>query len=369
MQFTVNQATITKPLQLLSSVVDRRSALPILTHIRLQISQGQLTMTTTDMELEMIGQLKVTAEQEGDITVPARKLLDICRALPAGAEIHFTLSKEKALLRAGRSRFNLTTLPSDSFPASEGMQYRHQLSIAQGELKGLLDQTSFAMASEDVRHYLNGLLLEKKATKLHAIATDGHRLAHSDITLSDADTDDYRILLPRKTINELSRLLENDDSPVTISANQQQVMIALPDNQLQLTSKLIDGEFPDYQRVIPVNGDKTVIVERETLRQALSRVAILSHDRHRSLCIQLSEHLLTATVVNQEQESAEEEIIIDYASQPLEIAFNNAYLLDLLNAMPDNEVQLTFSDGNSSVLITPAVAQPTRQYVVMPIRL
>ena len=367
MQFTVSQETIVRPLQLVCSIVERRVTLPILSTILLKAHGSQLTMTSTDMELEMIATLPVAVEQEGKTTVSARKFLDICRALPSNATISFQAKDNKALVKAGKSRFSLSTLPSEDFPDSEGANYIDEISLPQSALKSLLDETSFAMASQDVRYYLNGLLLEREDAALRAIATDGHRLALGSLTTSNTAKEKTNVIVPRKAILELGRLLNDSEESVTVAFSNQQIKIELPD--LHFTSKLIDGQFPNYQRVIPVGGDKEVIAERDMLKQALSRAAILSSDKHRSVRINLETNLFKATVVNQEQESAEEEISVDYTGSPLEIAFNNAYLLDLLNAMPDQKVKMTFSDDNSSVLITPFDEKLDRQYVVMPMRL
>jgi DNA polymerase-3 subunit beta len=367
MQFTVSQETIVRPLQLVCSIVERRATLPILSTILLKAHGTQLTMTSTDMELEMIATLPVAVEQEGKTTVSARKFLDICRALPSNAAISFKSKDGKALVKAGKSRFSLSTLPSEDFPDSEGANYTDEISLPQSALKSLLDETSFAMASQDVRYYLNGLLLERDDAALRAVATDGHRLALGSLITSKKAQEKTNVIVPRKAILELGRLLNDSEDNVTVAFSNQQIKVELPD--LHFTSKLIDGQFPNYQRVIPVGGDKEVVAERDMLKQALSRAAILSSDKHRSVRINLDTNLFKATVVNQEQESAEEEISVEYSGSPLEIAFNNAYLLDLLNAMPDQKVKMTFSDNNSSVLITPFDEKLDRQYVVMPMRL
>lgn len=367
MQFTVSQEAIVRPLQLVSSIVERRATLPILSMILLKAQGNQLTMTSTDMELEMIATLPVSVEQEGNTTVSARKFLDICRALPSNASISFTAKDNKAMVKAGKSRFSLATLASEDFPDSEGANYADEISLPQSALKALLDQTSFAMASQDVRYYLNGLLLEREDNVLRAVATDGHRLALGSITSTTAVDEKNSIIVPRKAILELGRLLSDSDENVTVAFSSQQIKVELPD--IHFTSKLIDGQFPNYQRVLPIGGDKEVIAEREQLKQALSRAAILSSDKHRSVRINLESGLFKATVNNQEQESAEEEITIEYDGSSLEIAFNNAYLLDLLNAIPDDKVKMIFTDDNSSVLITPFDEKLDRQYVVMPMRL
>ncbi|HDY84069.1 MAG TPA: DNA polymerase III subunit beta, partial [Methylophaga sp.] len=283
------------------------------------------------------------------------------------ATISFNAQDGKAIVRAGKSRFSLATLPSEDFPDSEGANYVDEISLPQSALKALLDETSFAMASQDVRYYLNGLLLEREGNVLRTVATDGHRLALGSLTTANTITEKSSIIIPRKAIMELGRLLNDSEDNVNIAFSNQQIKVELPD--LHFTSKLIDGQFPNYERVLPLGGDKEVIAERDQLKQALSRAAILSSDKQRSVRINLESGLLKATVINQEQESAEEEISVEYNGAPLEIAFNNAYLLDLLNAIPDDKVRMVFSDENSSALITPADDKLERQYVVMPMRL
>jgi len=367
MQFTVSQETLVRPLQLVCSIVERRATLPILSNVLLRTHGNQLSMTSTDMELEMIATLPVSVEQEGKTTVSARKLLDIVRALPANATISVNAADNKALVKAGKSRFSLATLSSDDFPDSEGANYIDEIALPQSALKSLLDETSFAMASQDVRYYLNGLLLERADTTLKAVATDGHRLALGSLTTANSAAEKTSIIVPRKAIIELGRLLGDTDAEVKLAFSNQQIKVELPD--IHFTSKLIDGQFPNYERVLPLGGDKEVLADRDELKQALSRAAILSNDKHRSVRINLDTDQLKATVTNQEQESAEEEISVDYKGAPLEIAFNNAYLLDLLNAIPDDKVKLLFTDETSSALVTPADPQFERQYVVMPMRL
>lgn len=367
MQFTVSQETIARPLQLVCSIVERRATLPILSTILLHAHGNQLSMTSTDMELEMIATLPVAVEQEGKIAVSARKFFDICRALPSNATISFQAKDNKAIVKAGKSRFSLSTLPSEDFPDSEGANYIDEITLPQSALKALFDETSFAMASQDVRYYLNGLLLEREENILRAVATDGHRLALGTLTTSNSLAEKNSVIVPRKAILELGRLLNDSDDNVTIAFSNQQIKVELAD--LHFTSKLIDGQFPNYERVLPLGGDKEVIADRDLLKQALSRAAILSSDKHRSVRINLESGLFKATVINQEQESAEEEIAVEYEGAALEIAFNNAYLLDLLNAIPDKKVKMIFSDENSSALVTPSDEKLERQYVVMPMRL
>lgn len=367
MQFTVSQESLVKPLQLVCSIVERRATLPILSNILIRTHGQQLSMTSTDMELEMIATLPVAVEEEGKTTVSARKLLDIVRALPSNATISFSAQDSKALVKAGKSRFSLATLPSEDFPDSEGADYQDEITLPQSAFKALLDETSFAMASQDVRYYLNGLLLERESSTLRAVATDGHRLALGSMTTSTEVAEKSSVIVPRKAIIELGRLLSDTEDEVKLAFSNQQIKVEMP--ALHFTTKLIDGQFPNYERVLPLGGDKIVTADRDELKQALSRAAILSNDKHRSVRLNLDEDLLKATVTNQEQETAEEEISVEYKGDALEIAFNNAYLLDLLNAIPDEKVKLIFTDDTSSALVTPVEEKFERQYVVMPMRL
>ncbi len=368
MKFTVPQEILLRPLQLVCSIVERRSTLPILSTVLLKAHDDILSLTSTDMELEIIATLPVKVDEPGTIAIPARKLSDFCRTLQGDAIISLNSKDNKAVVRAGKSRISLATLPSDDFPNSEGADYSDEISLKQADLKALLDETSFAMASQDVRYYLNGLLFEREDDQLRAVATDGHRLAFGSLTADDKTAEKHSIIIPRKAVIELGRLLEDSDTPVKMAFSSQQIKVEL--NNIHFTSKLIDGQFPNYERVIPLSNDndKVVIANRDELRQALSRVAILSSDKQRSVRINLEKSLLKATVTNQEQETAEEELSVDYKGDELEIGFNNGYLLDLLGAIDDQNVTLTFSADGGSLLVTPD-SSDDRQYVVMPMRI
>ena len=367
MQFTVRKETILKPLQLVCSIIERRVTSPILSNILLSTHDTQLSMTSTDMELEMIANLPVNIQLEGMTTISARKFLNICRALPNNTIINFNSQDNKAIIITSKGRFSLSTLPSEDFPNCEGANYSDEISLPQVTLKALFNETSFAMANQDVRYSLNGLLLEYEKNTLRAVATDGHRLALGDITTSMILAKKNSVIIPRKAIIELGRLFNDRNDNVTIAFNNQQLKVKFPD--LHFTSKLIDGTFPNYERVLPLGGDKEVLADRARLKMALSRVAILSHDKHHSVRINLTPGLFRVTIINQEQESAEEEINVEYEGAALEIAFNNAYLLDLLNVIPSDKIRLIFSDENGSALITPANEQIARKYVIMPMRI
>lgn len=366
MKFSIDRDALLKPLQLVSGAVERRHNLPILANLLVEVSNHSLKMTGTDLEVELVGSAEVNGEvQEGRTTVPAKKLLDIVKSLPEQSEIKIEQQENKWLLRSGRSRFSLATLPAEEYPNVESFQPAIEFSLKQGTLKSLIDATQFSMANQDVRYYLNGLLLETEGNVLRAIATDGHRLALSHREIA-ASLPENQVIVPRKGVMELARLLDSED---------QDIHIAIGDNAIRattasavFTSKLVDGRFPDYRRVLPKGGDKIVLASRNQLKQALLRASILSNEKFRGVRVQLENALLKITANNPEQEEAEEIIDVDYAGQPLEIGFNVSYLLDVLNGLKADEVRITLSDGNSSALIENHVEEDS-MYVVMPMRL
>ncbi len=292
--------------------------------------------------------------------------MDICKSLPENAELSITIDENKALIRSGKSRFTLSTLPAHDFPSTEKISGAREYRVTQAILKHLIEQTAFCMANQDVRYYLNGLLLELRPNALRTVATDGHRLALCDMESEIIPGDINQIIIPRKGVVELSRLLSDSDDTCTIQLNANHIRIDLGD--IIFLSKLIDGRFPDYDRVIPKGGDKLVTADRETLRQGLLRASILSNEKYRGIRMNFSNSLLRATVNNPEQEEAEEEIDINYQGEELEIGFNVAYLVDALNAIKQEEVQLTLLDANSSCLIN-GIGDQSSRYVVMPMRL
>lgn len=368
MNLTIQREALLKPLQAICGVVERRQTLPVLSHVLLVFDGKQLKMTATDLEVEMVATATVDSGEAGETTLPARKFMDICRALPEGASITLTIEGERAILKAGRSRFTLSTLPAADFPNIEAVADSFSFSIAQKELKSLIDHTHFAMAQQDVRYYLNGLMLELGDGQLRTVATDGHRLAMCEIGAKIDSGNNRQIILPRKGVNELARLLEDDNAPVEVEVGSNHIRLSIGD--LTLTSKLIDGKFPDYQRVIPENTDKTLIFDREHLRHALTRASILSNEKYRGIRLLLDNNSLRIVANNPEQEEAEEQVEVEYAHDALEIGFNVNYLLDALNAVTTEKAQIALSDSNSSCVIT-AVGEQADQckYVVMPMRL
>ena len=367
MKFTMHREDLLKPLQAVQGVVERRQTLPILANFLLIIDSGQLSVTATDMELELVASTELPDAEAGEVTVPARKLVDICRSLPADAEIRLEVDGEQAQVRSGRSRFRLTTLPAVDYPSSDRLTGELRVTVKEGELRRLLELTHFAMAHQDVRYYLNGLLLDIGEGLLRAVATDGHRLAIAEIPVQTGDAA-RQVIVPRKGISELLRLLGNGDKEVIVDVGSNAIQIALP--EVRLTSKLIDGKFPDYRRVVPKgeDSDKTVVVDRELVRQALTRAAILSNDKYRAVRLCLEPNVLRVVANNPEQEEAEDEVEVAYAGEALEIGFNVSYLIDALTALPSEEAEIHLGDSSSSCLITPK-GEGDCQYVVMPMRL
>jgi DNA polymerase-3 subunit beta len=367
MQFTIQREALLKPLQLVAGVVERRQTLPVLSNVLLVVDGNTLSMTGTDLEVELVGRIQLEeAAEAGEITVPARKLMDICKSLPDDAALSFKLEDNKAVIKAGRSRFTLATLPASDFPNVEEGPGSMSFSVNQNKLRRLIERTSFAMAQQDVRYYLNGMLLEINKGQLRAVATDGHRMAMCTL---DADIDyqeRYQLIVPRKGILELARLLGEADDLVSIVLGTHHIRATTGD--FTFTSKLVDGKFPDYERVLPRGGDKIVLADRQVLRNAFSRTAILSNEKYRGIRLMLSDSLLKIQANNPEQEEAEEDIAVDYTGSALEMGFNVSYLLDVMNVLSNEQVKLILSDANSSALVQESESDDS-VYVVMPMRL
>jgi len=367
MHFTIQREALLKPLQLVAGVVERRQALPVLSNVLLVVEGQQLSLTGTDLEVELVGRVVLEeAAEPGEITVPARKLMDICKSLPSDALIDIRVDEQKLLIKAGRSKFTLSTLPANDFPTVEEGPGSLNFSLVQSKLRRLIERTSFAMAQQDVRYYLNGMLLEVNAGVLRAVATDGHRLAMCAMQAGIEGVDRHQVIVPRKGILELARLLTEQDGEVRIVLGQHHIRATT--GEFTFTSKLVDGKFPDYERVLPRGGDKLVFGDRQALREAFSRTAILSNEKYRGIRLQLAAGLLKIQANNPEQEEAEEEVAVEYGGSNLEIGFNVSYLLDVLGVMTTDQVRLILSDSNSSALLQEADNDDS-SYVVMPMRL
>ncbi|WP_136247197.1 DNA polymerase III subunit beta [Halomonas borealis] len=367
MKFSISREALLRPLALVAGVVERRQTLPVLSNVLIQVEQDQVSLTGTDLEVELIGRTVASqVEEPGGITVPARKLMDICKSLPDQSEIQLSLEEGRAVLRSGRSRFTLSTLPVAEFPSIEDGQSSVELSLPRGTLKHLIDSTSFAMAQQDVRYYLNGMLLEFATNLVRAVSTDGHRLAVCSRPAEIQLEPSQKLIVPRKGILELVRLLDDSEEPVSLTLGANHIRAHTGD--FTFTSKLVDGKFPDFERVVPRNGDKVFIAERSELRQVLSRTAILSNEKYRGVRLNLEEGNLRVMANNPEQEEAEENVGIEYAGSSMEIGFNVGYLVDVLNVLDQERVQMTLGDPNSSALMEEPGGGDAL-YVVMPMRL
>lgn len=366
MNIIINTEQILTPLQHVIGAVERKQTLPILGNVLIQSESGKVSLTASDLEIELIAYLDIKFDQDFSTTLPARKLLDICKALPANSDIKFTLDNNKAILNSGRSRFTLGTLPAKDFPRIEVNKSQSQFSIPQKNLKQLIDKTAFAMAQQDVRYYLNGMLLELSSDKVKLVATDGHRLALSEYDTETGLNSEKQLIIPRKGVLELARLLTHSDETVTIFISQNHIRVETED--LIFTSKLIDGKYPDYNRVIPVDGNKVMTVNRELIKQSLHRISILSNEKYRGIRFIFSENNLSIQANNPDQEEAEEEITVNYNETGIEIGFNVTYLLDVFSVLDSEDVEIKLKDSNSSCIITSTDSKAFR-YVVMPMRL
>jgi len=366
MKTIIKREDILVPLQQIIGAVERRQTLPILGNVLLKSTGGDLTLSATDLELEMVARVKAERTEDFQTTIPARKLLDICKALPEASMINFNIEEKRVALTSARSRFSLATLPAQDFPSLDEIDVQSSFSLPQSLLKGLLDKTSFAMAQQDVRYYLNGILMEISPAGVKLVATDGHRLALSQAALDIGVGEHRQIIIPRKAVLELSRLLDSTDSPARCELSQNHFRIETA--ELVFTTKLIDGKFPDYERVIPVDGNKTMRTGRETLKQAMSRIAILSNEKYRGIRLTFSSGNLSIQANNPDQEEAEEELQVDYNEGDMEIGFNVTYLIDVLNVLGSEKVQVKLKDSNSSAIISDSEDESSL-YVVMPMRL
>lgn len=355
------------PLQAVSGIVERRHTLPVLSNVLLEKQGERLTLVATDIEIQITTQSEnVGGEGDGAITVAAKKLLDILRSLPDSIDINLVQEEKRLLLKAGRSRFNLQTLPAEDFPRmaiseEEGKTF----SVTQKQFRYLISKTQFAMATQDVRYYLNGLMLLVNGQELCCVATDGHRLAFNSMEI-ETELERQEMILPRKTVLELNRLLSDNEEPVHISTSSNQIRFSFANTVL--VSKLIEGKFPDFERVIPRQLVNHMTAERQALHTAMSRAAILTNDKFRGVRVILADNVLKVIAANTEQEEAQEEIEVEYSGAPLDIGFNVTYLLDVFNNLSGDKVQWSFNDANSSSLIT--VPDNDRfKYVIMPMRI
>ncbi|MEP6938792.1 MAG: DNA polymerase III subunit beta [Rudaea sp.] len=366
MRFSIQREVLLKPLQQVVGVVERRQTLPVLANLLVVAGAKQVTFTGTDLEVEMSATALADDIQPGEVTIPARKLFDICRALPDGSRIDFKLNGDRVGVSSGRSRFTLATLPAAEFPVIDNIELAERVSLPEATLKELMDRTAFAMAQQDVRYYLNGLLLDLRENTLRCVATDGHRLALVETPLAAGVAAHRQILIPRKGVLELQGLFESGDGSVELEFGRNHLRVKRGD--VTFTSKLIDGRFPDYEAVVPIGADKEVRVAREALRGALQRAAILSNEKYRGVKLEISPNKLRIIAHNPEQEEAVEEVEAKTVVSDLGVGFNVNYLLDALNALSGDEVLMCLRDGNSSCLLR-APENDLARHVIMPLRL
>ncbi|MFC4698794.1 DNA polymerase III subunit beta [Glaciecola siphonariae] len=375
MNFTISRENFLQPLQLVSGAVERRHTLPILANLLLKVDDGKLWMTGTDLEVELIANVVLSgSSSDGQITVPAKKVLDIVRGLPEDVTIIFEVSENKAVLRSGRARYSLSTLSADDYPNLEDWEGESEFEISQQTLKHLIDSVQFSMAQQDVRYYLNGMSLETSENEIRSVATDGHRLAMAVHEYEGGQLPVKQVIIPRKGVMEIARLIDESDANIKVQLGSNHIRIF--STSFIFTSKLVDGRFPDYNRVVPKNTDKGLVVNRESIKSAFSRAMILTNEKFKGVRLNLDSGELKITATNPEQEQAEEIIDVDYEGESLEIGFNVAYLIDALNAIDSHSVIFKLSDSNASALVhgmkksgEEFVEDESSQYVIMPMRL
>jgi len=366
MKIVTDREQLLEPLQQIAGVVERRQTLPILANILINAGNDELQMTATDLEVELRTGTKAECKGLAGFTVPARKLLDITKALPEGAKITLDVDEDKAKLQSGRSRFTLGVLPAQDYPVIEPTPSSSVLSIKEASFKRPIEKTQFAMAQQDVRYYLNGMLLEISKGEIRTVATDGHRLAMSQSEDSVNKEISLQVILPRKAVNELSRLLKESENPIQIELSNNYIKVLL--EKAVFTSKLIDGRFPEYQRVMPSGSDKEVEADKQSLKQSLTRASILSNEKYRGIRFSLENNLLQLQAHNPEQEEAEEELEVAYQGDELKIGFNVGYLLDAISVIEEDNVIIELKDSNSSALIY-GKGNRESKYVIMPMRI
>lgn len=370
MRFKVQRESFLKPLKMVIGVVERKhtQSSPILSNVLLKAHGGQFSLTTTDQEIELVseGVLEPPALEDGVVTVPIRKLMDICRSVSEGQVLSIIEAQNRITVRSGQSRFTLSTLPADNFPSLNERIGDFQFSISKKTFKLLLDNTAFAMAEQDVRYYLNGLLLEVRQGQLYSVAADGHRLALSQVDLILSADASFRVIVPRKSVLELQRILDDVDEEISIVLGQNHIRVITA--EVQLTSKLLEGNFPDYERIVSTKGDKALTATRKALKEAFQRAGALFTDKFKGVRLQLTQGRLTILATNAEHDEAEEEVAVDYSDADLEIGFNIKYLLDCLSTLQTERVQLTFTDANGSVRIE-GVGAAGSVYIIMPMRI
>jgi len=368
MNINIQKETLEKPLSQIIGVVEKRQTLPILGNVYLEIKENKLTLVGSDLETEITTRVDNISGQDGKTTVSARKLFDICRSLPSESQLSLIVEEDnKMVVKAGKSRFTLQTLSAIDYPRLEETQWKQEFSLSQKQLSNLLTQTSFSMAQQDVRYFLNGLLIEIRNDHILSVATDGHRLAKTQINVDPLGIDLVQSIVPRKAVLEIGKFLDaGSEEKVDVKLNSSHILIQ--SGNFLFISKLIDGRFPDYEKVIPANLDKHIIIDRAKLIEILNRAAILSNEKFRGVSLSVDQNVLTVQSHNPDQEHAKDEMEVNYAEEAIEIGFNVNYLLEALKACDHKEIDLGLLDPNTSCTFHGAGSSDTL-YLIMPMRL
>lgn len=366
MKFIIIKEQLLQPLQQIVSVIEKRQTMPILSNVLLVLSDNKLVLTGTDLEIQIVAKIDVAAAQGGEITIPARKLFDILRSLPSGAEVKIESANDKIRLLSGRSRFSLSTFPAVDYPEFSESSLEHRFTINAGQLKQALDKTIFCMAVQDVRYYLNGLMLNISNSKIKLVASDGHRLSVFQDELAEATGYEARIILPRKGVTELARLLDDPDVEICVEFSNNNVRITT--QNLIFSAKLVDSKYPDFNRVFQQDFNNPINIQRQLFKDALTRVAILSNEKFRGLTLDINSERLKISTHNPEHEEAEEDLFIDYKGEPVSIAFNAQYLLDAVSNLDSELVVLMIASNSSSCVIEEPEVQKYK-FIVMPMRM
>ena len=369
MRVTIERSAFLKALSHVQSVVERRNTIPILSNVLVQATKGSVKLTATDLDLEIVESVGAETSREGAATVPAHMLYDIVRKLPEGAQLELEQGPDSSRIsiHAGRSRFALQALPPEDFPDLSSGTFGNTFALPVASLKFLIDKTRFAISTEETRYYLNGIYLHQAGPTefLRAVATDGHRLAQAQVTLPEGAGGMPGVIVPRKTVLEIVKLLEGEEGDVEIALSSSKIRFS--SGHLVLTSKLIDGTFPDYERVIPRNNDKVLLTEAKSFAQAVDRVSTISLEKSRAVKLALSGGKLSLVVNNPDSGSAEEELLVDYDQDPIEIGFNSKYLLDVASQITAETIRFEFQDSGSPTLVRDPSDEHSL-YVLMPMR-
>ena len=371
MKLTIERGLLLKVLTHIQSVVERRNTIPILSNVKFDAPDGNLSLNATDMDLDIVETVPADVAAQGSTTAPAHTLFDIVRKLPDGAQVELdcTGGDNSLVLSAGRSRFTLTCLPTEDFPVLSGGDLPHQFSLSAGGLRNLIDRTRFAISTEETRYYLNGIYLHEAdnegTTVLRTVATDGHRLASIEVPLPEGASGMPGVIVPRKTVTELRKLIDETEDNVRVAMSDTKIRFSF--DGAVLTSKLIDGTFPDYDRVIPADNDKVLEVDTNSFSDAVDRVSAISTEKSRAIKLMLSSGNLTLSASSAENDSAVEELPVAYTSEEMEIGFNSRYLLDIAQQIDGDTAKFTLADSGSPTLVQDS-SDGSALYVLMPMR-